>query len=137
MLFPADDCYRVFYPHTDDSRNNALAGGAVAYLDTGATDDLTGVATLVTEDVVDPRNGDSAYLASLCEFNYIKPVLYESDDFVGILSGGNAYQFSGAAPIFVVDLWGNLRRLPTSFSTEDVVNGEVALESVVSCADGA
>jgi hypothetical protein len=71
-LFPADDNYRVFYPHTDEPKNNALAGGAVAYLDTSATDDATGSPTLVTEDVVDPKNGDSRYLTDLCEFNYIK-----------------------------------------------------------------
>jgi hypothetical protein len=121
MLFLTNDRYRVFYPHTDEPKNNALAGGAVAYLDTG--------------DVVDPRNGDSTYLTDLCEFNYIKPVLYGSDDFVGILSGGNTYQYRQIAPLFIVDLYGTLRRLPTSFSDDEVIDGEVAPKPVVSCLD--
>ena len=135
MLFPNDEEYRVFYPHTDDAKNNALAGGAVAYVDTKATDDATGLPTLVTEDVVNPMNGSSTYLTDLCEFNYIKPVLNGSHDFVGILAGGNMYQFRKTSPLFIVDLYGNVRRLPTSFSDDDVINGEVALTSVVNCVD--
>jgi hypothetical protein len=136
MLFLAGDNYRVFYPHTDESKNNALAGGAVAYLDTGAIDDAAGTPVLVTDNVVDPRNGDSMYLTDLCEFNYIKPVLHGSDDFVGILSGGNMYQYRKNAPLFIVDLYGGVRRLPTSFSDDDVINGEVAIKPVINCADG-
>jgi hypothetical protein len=136
MLFISNDRYRVFYPHTDESRNNALAGGAVAYLDTGATDDATGPPFLISEDVVDPTNGDSTYLTDLCEFNYIKPVLYGSDDFVGILSGGNPYRYRKSAPLFIVDLHGTLRRLPTSFSDDEVINGEVAIKPVIECHDG-
>jgi hypothetical protein len=135
MLFLTNDRYRVFYPHTDEPKNNALAGGAVAYLDTGATDDTTGTSFLISDDVVDPRNGDSTYLTDLCEFNYIKPVLYGSDDFVGILSGGNTYQYRQIAPLFIVDLYGTLRRLPTSFSDDEVIDGEVAPKPVVSCLD--
>jgi len=30
-------------------------------------------------------------------------------------------------------LYGSVRRLPTSFSDDDVINGEVALKPVVSC----
>jgi hypothetical protein len=89
----------------------------------------------VTEDVVNPMNGSSTYLTDLCEFNYIKSVLNGSQDFVGILSGGNVYQFRKTAPLFIVDLYGSLRRLPTSFSANDVVNGEVAPEPVVNCVD--
>jgi hypothetical protein len=136
MLFPADDDYRVFYPHTDDSKNNALAGGAVAYLDTGATDDVTGAPTLVTEDVIDPRNGSGTYLTDLCEFNYIKSVLNGDHDFVGILSGGNMYQYRKSAPLFIVDLYGGVRRLPTSFSDDEVIDGEVTPKPVVTCLDG-
>jgi hypothetical protein len=135
MLFPADDKYRVFYPHADDPKNNALAGGAVAYLDTYTGDDATGKPVLITEDVADPRNGDSTYLTSLCEFNYIKPVLHGSDDFVGILSGGNVYQYSDYAPLFIIDLYGSVRRLPTSFSDDDVIDGEVTPKLVVNCRD--
>lgn len=133
MLFPNNDEYRVFYPHTDEPKNNALAGGAVAYLDTGATDDATGLAMLITEDVEDPLNGSSTYLSDLCEFNYLKSVLNGGDDFVGIFSGGNVYQYRKSAPLFIVDLYGTVRRLPTSFSDEDVINGEVALTPVVNC----
>jgi hypothetical protein len=104
-------------------------------VDTKATDDATGPPTLVTEDVVNPMNGSSTYLTDLCEFNYIKPVLNGSHDFVGILAGGNMYQFSKTSPLFIVDLYGNVRRLPTSFSDDDVINGEVALTSVVNCVD--
>jgi hypothetical protein len=135
MLFLADEEYRVFYPHTDDAKNNALAGGAVAYLDTGAGDDATGMPVLVTEDVADPRNGDSKYLTDLCDFNYIKPVLHGSDDFVGILSGGNAYRNREYAPLFIVDLYGNVQRLPTSFSDDEVIDGEVKPMPVDNCFD--
>jgi hypothetical protein len=135
MLFLTEGKYRVFYPHTDEPKNNALAGGAVAYLDTGATEDATGTPFLISEDVVDPRNGDSTYLTDLCEFNYIKPVLYGGDDFVGILSGGNPYRYRKNAPLFIVDLHGTLRRLPTSFSDEEIIDGEVAPKPVVSCLD--
>jgi hypothetical protein len=135
MLFPNDGEFRVFYPHTDDAKNNALAGGAVAYVDTKATDDATGLPTLVTEDVVNPMNGSSTYLTELCEFNYIKSVLNGGHDFVGILAGGNKYQFSRTAPLFIVDLYGTVRRLPTSFSDNDVINDEVALKPVVNCVD--
>jgi hypothetical protein len=135
MLVLVDDNYRVFYPHTDETKNNALAGGAVAYLDTGTTDDVTGTPVLVSEDVVDPRNGDIMYLTDLCEFNYIKPVLHGGDDFVGILSGGNMYQYRQTSPLFIVGLYGNLRRLPTSFSDDDVVNDEVMPKPVVNCLD--
>jgi hypothetical protein len=135
MLFPDNNQYRVFYPHTDEPKNNALAGGAVAFLDTGTTDDTTGLPTLITEDVVHPMNGSSTYLTDLCEFNYIKPVLNGSRDFVGIFSGGNMYQYRKTAPLFIVDLYGSVRRLPTSFSDEDVINGEVALKPVVNCLD--
>ena len=135
MLFPEDDEYRVFYPHTDEPNNNALAGGAVAYLDTKATDDATGLPTLITEDVVNPMNGNSTYLTDLCEFNYIKSVLNGSPDFVGILSGGNMYQFHRTAPLFIVDLYGSVRRLPTSFAENDVINGEVAPTPVLNCVD--
>jgi hypothetical protein len=76
------------------------------------------------------------YLTDLCEFNYIKPVLHGSDDFVGILSGGNMYQYRKNAPLFIVDLYGGVRRLPTSFSDDDVINGEVAIKPVINCADG-
>jgi hypothetical protein len=117
MLFFADGKYRVFYPHTDEPKNNALAGG-------------------VTEDVVDPKNGDSRYLTDLCEFNYIKSVLNGDHDFVGILSGGNMYQYRKIAPLFIVDLYGGIWRLPTSFSDDDVINGEVAIKPVINCADG-
>ena len=133
MLFLDNDKYRVFYPHTDESKNNALAGGAVAFLDTEATDDATGLPILITEDVVDPMNGSSTYLADLCEFNYIKSVFNGSPDFVGILSGGNMYQYRKTAPLFIIDLYGSIWRLPTSFSDNDVINGEVALKPVVSC----
>jgi hypothetical protein len=135
MLFRADDHYRIFYPHTDEPKNNALAGGAVAYLDTGTGDDATGNPVLITEDVADPRIGDSAYLTDLCEFNYIKPVLNGSDDFVGILSGGNPYRNREYAPLFIVDLNGSVRRLPTSFSDDEVIDGEVSPKTVVSCLD--
>ena len=137
MLFLDDDKYRVFYPHTDEAKNNALAGGAVAVLDTNATDDATGLPTLLTDDVVAPNSGSSTYLADLCEFNYIKSVVNGSDDFVGILSGGNMYQYRKTAPLFIVDLYGTIRRLPTSFSDSDVINGEVALKPVVNCLDSA
>ncbi|MBU2676861.1 MAG: BNR repeat-containing protein [Gammaproteobacteria bacterium] len=136
MLFLGDDKYRIFYPHTDEPNNNALAGGAVAYLDTGATDDVTGLPSVITENVVDPRNGSSTYLTDLCEFNYIKPVLNGNHDFVGILSGGNMYQYRKSAPLFIVDLHGGVRRLPTSFSDDEVIDGEVALKPVVTCLDG-
>jgi hypothetical protein len=135
MLFLDNNKYRVFYPHTDESNNNALAGGAVAFLDTEATSDTTGLPTLITEDVVDPMNGSSAYLTDLCEFNYIKSVLNGSHDFVGIVSGGNMYQYRKTAPLFIIDLYGSVRRLPTSFSDSDVINGEVALKTVVNCLD--
>jgi hypothetical protein len=135
MLFLDNNKYRVFYPHTDESKNNALAGGAVAFLDTEATSDTTGLPTLITEDVVDPMNGSSAYLTDLCEFNYIKSVLNGSHDFVGIVSGGNMYQYRKTAPLFIIDLYGSVRRLPTSFSDSDVINGEVALKTVVNCLD--
>jgi hypothetical protein len=135
MLFFADDEYRIFYPHTDESKNNAFAGGALAYLDTGATDDTTGLPTLVTEDVVDPKNGDSRYLTDLCEFNYIKSVLNGDHDFVGILSGGSAYQYRKTAPLFIADLYGNVRRLPTSFTNDEVIDGEVTPKAVISCLD--
>ncbi len=133
MLFSADDSYRVFYPHTAEAQNNALAGGAAAYLDTGATDDTAGSSVLMTDDVVDPGSGTSDYLANLCEFNYIKPVLNGSEDFAGIMSGGNPYQYQKTAPLFLVDFYGGIRRLPTSFSDDDLVDGEVGLETVVSC----
>ena len=135
MLFLDNDKYRVFYPHTDEAKNNALAGGAVAFLDTEATDDATGLPTLITEEVADPMNGSSTYLADLCEFNYIKSVVNGSNDFVGILSGGNMYQYRKNAPLFIVDLYGSVRRLPTSFSDSDVIDGEVALKPVVNCLD--
>ena len=135
MLFLDNNKYRVFYPHTDEPKNNALAGGAVAVLDTKATDDATGLPTLITEDVVDPMNGSSTYLTDLCEFNYIKSVLNGSHDFVGILSGGNMYQYRKIAPLFIIDMYGSVRRLPTSFSDNDVINGEVALKPVVNCLD--
>jgi hypothetical protein len=45
------------------------------------------------------------------------------------------YQFRKTAPLFIVDLYGSLRRLPTSFSDNDVVNAEVAPEPVVNCVD--
>ncbi len=133
MLFPYDDAYRVFYPHTDEPNNNALAGGAIAYIDASARDDTTGLPTLITEDVVNPMNGSSTYLTDLCEFNYIKPVLHGSDDFAGIVSGGNMYQFRKTAPLFIVDLYGSVRRLPTTFTDDDVIDGEVALNPVVNC----
>lgn len=136
MLFPDGDNYRVFYPHTAEPQNNALAGGAAAYLDTGATDDTTGSSVLITDDVVDPGGGTSEYLADLCEFNYIKPVLHGSQDFVGIMSGGNPYQYEKIAPLFLVDLYGGVRRLPTRFTEEDLIDGEVGLEPVVSCHGG-
>jgi hypothetical protein len=135
MLFLAGDHYRIFYPHTDEPKNNALAGGAVAYLDTGTGDDITGNPVLITEDVADPRNGDSTYLTDLCEFNYIKPVLHGSDDFVGILSGGNPYRNREYAPLFIVDLNGSVRRLPTSFSNDEVIDGEVTPKPVFECLD--
>jgi hypothetical protein len=96
----------------------------------------TGFSTRVTEDVVDPKNGDSRYLTDLCEFNYIKSVLNGDHDFVGILSGGNMYQYRKIAPLFIVDLYGGIWRLPTSFSDDDVINGEVAIKPVINCADG-
>ncbi len=65
----------------------------------------------------------------------MKSVVNGSHDFVGILSGGNMYQYRKSAPLFIVDLYGNLRRLPTSFSDNDVINGEVALIPVVNCLD--
>jgi hypothetical protein len=136
-LFLENGKYRVFYPHTDEAKNNALAGGAIAFLDTGATDDVTGLPTLITEDVLDPMNGSSTYLADLCEFNYMKSVVNGSPDFVGLLSGGNVYQYSKTAPLFITDLYGSVQRLPTSFSDSDVINGEVALKPVVNCLDSA
>jgi hypothetical protein len=136
MLFLGEDNYRVFYPHTDEAMNNALAGGAVAYVDTGAADDVTGTPTLVTEKVIDPRNGSSTYLTDLCEFNYIKPVLNGGDDLVGILSGGNMYHYNKIAPLFIIDLYGGVRRLPTSFSDDEVIGGEVTPKPVVTCLDG-
>ena len=135
MLFLDNNKYRVFYPHTDEAKNNALAGGAVAFLDTEATNDATGLPTLITEDVVDPMNGSSTYLTDLCEFNYMKSVVNGSHDFVGLLSGGNMYQYRKTAPLFIIDLYGSVRRLPTSFSDSDVINGEVALKPVVNCLD--
>ena len=90
---------------------------------------------MITEDVVDPMNGSSTYLTDLCEFNYIKSVLNGSHDFVGILSGGNMYQYRKIAPLFIIDMYGSVRRLPTSFSDNDVINGEVALKPVVNCLD--
>ena len=80
-------------------------------------------------------NGSSTYLTDLCEFNYIKSVMNGSDDFVGILSGGNMYQYRKIAPLFIIDLYGSVRRLPTSFSDGDVINGEVAPKLVVNCLD--
>ena len=116
-------------------RSRAHTTGAVAVLDTNATDDVTGPPTLLTEEVVDPLNGSSTYLTDLCEFNYIRSVLNGSHDFVGFLAGGNTYQYRKSAPLFIVDLYGNVRRLPTSFSDNDVINGEVALKPVVNCLD--
>jgi hypothetical protein len=63
--------------------------------------------------------------------------LYGSDDFVGILSGGNPYRYRKSAPLFIVDLHGTLRRLPTSFSDDEVIDGEVTPKPVVSCLDSA
>lgn len=137
MLAPSGDGYRVFYPHTDEARNNALAGGAVAYLDIDATGGTTGSAVLITDDVVDPGRGSGNYLADLCEFNYIKPVLQGSDDFAGIMSGGNPYQYERNAPLFIVDLNGGVYRLPTAFEDDDLVDGEVGLERVIRCSEGA
>jgi hypothetical protein len=86
--------------------------------------------------VIDPRNGSGTYLTDLCEFNYIKSVLNGDHDFVGILSGGNMYQYRKSAPLFIVELYGGVRRLPTSFSDDEVIDGEVTPKPVVTCLDG-
>ncbi|WDE02264.1 hypothetical protein [Thalassomonas actiniarum] len=132
MLHPNGSDYRVFYPDTIDEKNNAMAGGAAAYLDTGGTSSSVWGRTLISNDVVDPASGSSSYLYNLCEYNYFKSVLNGSNDFVGIFAGGNMHQYREGAPIFIVDLAGNIKRLPTSINYVDG-NGEVSLENSEAC----
>jgi len=132
MLHPNGSNYRVFYPDTIEWKNNAMAGGAAAYLDTAGTSSSVWGRTLISNDVLDPKTAPQSYLYDLCEYNYFKSVLNGSNDFVGIFSGGNMYQYREGAPIFMVDLAGNIKRLPRTISYVDA-NGEVSLENSQSC----
>lgn len=123
---------RIFFPATPQNNNNALAGGAAAYLNVAAPEQVNYLMALKPV-------GESGYLTQLCEANYMRAVAgQQSDNVIGIGSAANPYMFESdshhadlpASPMFLVKASGEAVTLPMRISEQDE-NGEMNLASTL------
>ena len=130
MLVPRSvDQFDVYYPRTPESKNNALAGGAISHRFTYGNYVYYGAGNYVTEQLQNPGTG--SYLNNLCEFNYIRPIHNTTDAYgtVGIAAGGNPYQYSAYNPIVIIG-YTQVQLLPYKISPSDLDNnGNIAVKA--------
>ncbi|CAM3958157.1 hypothetical protein [Pseudoalteromonas byunsanensis] len=118
--------FQVFYPKTQESYNNALAGGGVAMYREVITPERHSIGHFDLAPVT-RKPKTKQYYKNLCEFNYIRSVLNGSDDIVGIMSASNPQRFEPskvnssmpASPLFLLSSTGRIFRLPMFIDPND------------------